>query len=151
MDKAKEMGEELIKEHCPEYTFKFGHMKTKTGSCHYDNKEIKLSKYFVQQESESNVKNTILHEIAHALTEGHHHNSVWYAKAIELGCSGEKHCYRENPIVKGSRVYSCPNCEKEIRAYRKLKKARACKICCDKHNNGQFSDKFKFVFNRIEN
>ncbi len=37
------------------------------------------------------VKDTILHEIAHALVgKAHHHDDVWRAKALEIGCSGRR-------------------------------------------------------------
>ena len=67
--------------------------KNRRGICRYSFngvKEIGLSRYFIGLNDESKVRNTILHEIAHALTPGHHHDRVWRRKAIEIGCTGER-------------------------------------------------------------
>ena len=37
------------------------------------------------------IKNTILHEIAHALVGPKHgHNEIWKQKALEIGCDAER-------------------------------------------------------------
>jgi predicted SprT family Zn-dependent metalloprotease len=85
------------------------------------------------------ITNTILHEIAHALTPGHKHDYVWRQKFIEIGGDGTmrggEHCYSEentkadvraaNSVYKGTcskghvhyrnalgrgRSYSCNHC-----------------------------------------
>lgn len=61
------------------------------GRCVHNDKEIHLSLSYTFSRDEAGVRNTILHEIAHALVgAGHGHDSVWYRKARELGCSGER-------------------------------------------------------------
>lgn len=55
-------------------------------------RKIELSSKLVAINDEDRVKLTILHEIAHALTEGHGHDAVWKAKLIEIGGDG-KRCY----------------------------------------------------------
>jgi hypothetical protein len=74
--------------------FKFDNSHMRFGVCKYSHKIIGLSKPLVLINDEAKVKDTILHEIAHALTPGHGHDSVWRRKAIELGCNGER-CYTE--------------------------------------------------------
>ena len=39
---------------------------------------------------EATIRDTILHEIAHALTPGQHHNDVWRRKATAIGCTGQR-------------------------------------------------------------
>ena len=48
-------------------------------------RKIQLSTYFIRVKSYRIMINTILHEIAHALTPTHGHDLVWKAKAIEVG------------------------------------------------------------------
>jgi hypothetical protein len=71
-------------------------------------------------------RDTILHEIAHALTPGHNHDSVWRAKSIEIGCDG-KRCY-------GS----------DVRA------PRACGVCCNAYNGRRFTDRFELKWRKVE-
>lgn len=48
-------------------------------------RRIQLSTYFIARKSYRIMVNTILHEIAHALTPLHGHDAVWKAKAVEVG------------------------------------------------------------------
>lgn len=58
----------------------------------YNNRSVELSIPLVKINDEERVMKTILHEIAHALTEGHGHDRVWQAKLLEIGGDG-KRCY----------------------------------------------------------
>jgi len=54
-------------------------------------KHIKLSRYLVNLNDETEVKQTMLHEIAHFLVgPTHGHDAVWRRKAIEIGCNGQR-------------------------------------------------------------
>lgn len=56
------------------------------GLCDYDNNTIILNSYHVELHPESEVKDTCLHEIAHALVgPNESHNLIWQAKATEIG------------------------------------------------------------------
>lgn len=48
-------------------------------------RRIQLSTYYIKIKSYRIMINTILHEIAHALTPAHGHDLIWKAKAIEVG------------------------------------------------------------------
>ncbi len=65
---------------------------TTAGRCSYRKKTIFISKHHMLNSKENEVLDTIIHEIAHALTPGHKHDAVWKSKAIELGCSGNVYC-----------------------------------------------------------
>jgi predicted SprT family Zn-dependent metalloprotease len=69
---------------------KFGAGKRMAGCCKYGKKQIVLSREYVQNVPRESILNTLLHEIAHALTPGHKHDAVWKAKALEIGCTGER-------------------------------------------------------------
>lgn len=69
-----------------EYQFKFGHARRYVGCCHYNSKTIRLDINFCLLSTERMIRNTMLHEIAHALVgSGHGHRKVWQDKARELG------------------------------------------------------------------
>jgi hypothetical protein len=60
------------------------------GTCSCGTKTISLSKNYIETADDADIMNTILHEIAHALTPGQKHNEVWKKKAIEIGCDGKR-------------------------------------------------------------
>ncbi len=63
------------------------------GLCSYKDKAIILNAHHVDLHPESEVLDTILHEIAHALVGPFHgHNDTWKAKALELGCNNPAPC-----------------------------------------------------------
>ena len=64
-------------------------------NCNYTKKLIKISHKYIHRATKKEIKNTILHEIAHALTPKQHHNKVWKKMAISIGCNG-KRCHRVN-------------------------------------------------------
>ena len=70
--------------------FNFDRAKTRFGCCDYRNKVISMSKYLTPSRTFAQNRNTILHEIAHALTPGHHHDAVWEMKALEIGADGNR-------------------------------------------------------------
>ena len=66
---AKSLAERLIKLYLgSKWKFKWSASKKWYGYCDYDTKTIRLSKPLVKIESEEHVEDTILHEIAHALS-----------------------------------------------------------------------------------
>lgn len=71
--------------------FKFDRSTRRAGCCDYDNKLISISFDLVRSAAEEDIRDTILHEIAHALVgKKHNHDAVWKAKAIEIGGSGTR-------------------------------------------------------------
>lgn len=114
------------------------------GWCSYKKKEISLNTFFVENESKFEVVDTILHEIAHALVgSGNGHNKIWKAKAIEIGCTGER-CYHGKVGVNESKrkprkvkayVGTCPNCGGK--RHSKVRKNMSCGKC-DKIYNPEY-------------
>lgn len=90
-----ELAEALIRHHgLSDWTFGFDHSTRRAGRCSYHDKRLSISFALACNASDTDVRDTILHEIAHALVgRKHHHDAVWKAKAREIGCSGER-CHR---------------------------------------------------------
>jgi len=141
--KALALATKLMLEHCPDYKFQFSSAKKRFGSCNYRTKTIKLSCPMVLLNSEEEVRKVILHEIAHALTKGHHHDAVWQAKCLEIGGDG-KRCYGDEVDTPNGRyVMVCPHCYKEYHYHRELKRAHACIDCCNSYAGGRYCASYK--------
>ena len=118
--------------------FEFEDCKTTLGRCHYKEEKITLSKWYAELNKESEVEDTILHEIAHALAWTHNkftgHGKIWKDWATKIGatpkaCSKsnlinpEKHykyeqtccgvTYKRHRLRKRA-TYYCPNCNQKL-------------------------------------
>lgn len=84
----------LMKKHGVKHQFKWTRAMTRNGSCSAS--RINLNIYHALENDWSAIRNTILHEIAHALVgPGHGHRKDWQDKARELGVTWPKGRYRE--------------------------------------------------------
>ena len=133
--KAQQLAVELMTKHdliTKGWRFKFDTAKRRFGCCNYSYKQISLSKSLTLINDEERVKNTILHEIAHALVGPRHgHDWVWKQKAIEIGCDG-KRCYttKNTSVPESKYVAVCTTCGHTHRKHRRPTKISACGICC---------------------
>jgi len=92
------------------WVIKKDNAKTRLGQTNYTKKHISISSYFLRGKScdHSKIRNTVLHEIAHVLVgPKHHHNEIWKAKAISIGCDGE--IYAPMDVPSGNYLLYCPN------------------------------------------
>lgn len=151
------LAEVLIIKH-PEldhWKFELDGGKRRFGMCDHNFRTIRLSRHMAKLNDEDNVKDTLLHEIAHALVGSKAgHGPIWKAKCIEIGCR-PKRCYSTSDGVKevqGKFVYRCPgaNCHREIRHHRQLRRMYACNRCCKKYNNGKFTEQYRLYLTRTE-
>jgi predicted SprT family Zn-dependent metalloprotease len=112
LTEAYELAEQLMNQYgliASGWRFKWARSELRLGCCQYHKKVIKLSVTFVQLNSFDVVKNTILHEIAHAIVGiGFGHGRVWKQKAIELGCNPSATNY-DAKIASGNIAVVCPN------------------------------------------
>lgn len=134
-----------------DWTFLFNKRKNSFGLCSYNKKTIELSSYLVESMTDSAIRNTIIHEIAHALTPGHGHDYTWVKKCIELGGDG-KRCGDYTKFKDGqesqteifSRIskytLTCPCCGKQVFLNRKPKRSYSC----GKHGVG-YNEMYKFT------
>lgn len=132
-----------------DYTFQFDHAKRRLGQCRRGDMIISLSIHYVTNNNPELIRDTILHEIAHALTPGHMHDHVWKSIAYKIGV---RHFSKAGMITYTTPLvtYECPNCHKEIGFYRhiKMNRERACGTCCEKYNNGRFSKDYVIQLKR---
>ena len=113
---ALNLAHTLMKEHgLHDWTFKFDKAIRRFGVCKPRQKVISISLPLTKLNDEARVKNTLLHEIAHALTPGSHHGREWYEKAIAIGCDGQR-CYDGRLVVQPKKrwVAQCPTCRMKV-------------------------------------
>lgn len=73
------------------WRFQFDHSTRRAGCCNYHDRVISISFDLARNGLDADIRDTILHEIAHALVgKKHNHDAVWQAKAREIGCSGDR-------------------------------------------------------------
>lgn len=118
------------------WRFAWDGARRRAGLCHYATKTIRLSRHYVDlnvTERLDDVIDTILHEIAHALTgPGHQHDNVWKEVCVQVGAKPIR-CYDASVVVmpKGRYLATCGGCGREFRRYRRPKAGswRYCRAC----------------------
>lgn len=129
------------------WRFEFDNAKRRFGCCSYRNKTISLSVGLTELNDEAKVKDTILHEIAHALCPKEGHNKVWKRKAIEIGCSGER-CYSPREVKTLNAAYAaiCVGCGHKHERFRKpnMNRASSCGLC----SGGRYNPNFKLEWKK---
>jgi SprT protein len=142
LSSAQSLAAALMQQHnlAREWSFDFDRSKVRFGKCDYGKKRISLSRHLVEANGIEAVRETILHEIAHALApRGAAHGPVWRTLAQSIGCNGAR-CYgsevaRPKPKFQGT----CPGCNRIIRRHRRT--ALACGKC-----TAIFDPKFGFIW-----
>ena len=142
LNEAEQLAKDLIKQYNIPYSFAWNNSRNYIGRCFYLKKVIELSKPYTELNDEKEIRDTILHEIAHALApKGSGHGPKWKQLALSLGCKPHRCADGQSLIIPPYKYLGhCPNCKRIIK---KNKRARiACGKCCSEFNNGQFSEKF---------
>ena len=76
------------------WVFGFDLANSRAGVCRYTEQRVDLSVSYCLAATRAEIEDTVLHEIAHAIVgPRHNHDAVWKAKALEIGCAGER-CHR---------------------------------------------------------
>lgn len=144
LNKASELAIKLMSKHGLidlGWSFRFDAAKKRYGCCLYSQKTITLSRGLTQLRRMTHVKNTILHEIAHALVgPGHDHDFVWMAKAIEIGCNGK--IRSSDAAMPPVWVGICP-VGHQFNFYRRPTKNKSCGICFPNVYNNKFKLQIK--------
>ena len=127
---ALRLARSLMDEHgLRDWTVGLDRAKARAGATHFGRRRITLSGPLTRLHDEEHVRDTILHEIAHALVGPEHgHDAVWKSMARKVGASDAR-CFSSEaarqlaPFVgvcaaghevrrhkRPTRVFSCPQC-----------------------------------------
>lgn len=146
---AVAIADELLKKHNLHWTWKIQWNKSEKhlGQCWFDQKVIAISVYMLNSSSEAEFKDTVLHEIAHALVGYEaNHGPVWKAKALEIGCTsnecGQMSVDKSRSITTAEQKEKthvapitniCPNCGKTAIEVKRMTMAGATwlKLACN--------------------
>lgn len=137
LTEAKTLAVTLMAQHgLTEWQFGFNFNKRRAGVCRYPSRgkpgRIELSKHYILRNPADAVRDTILHEIAHALVgHGHGHDEVWKAKCVEVGARPER-CYGEEvEMPRGRWRATCGGCGREHDRHRRPKRMTEwyCRKC----------------------
>lgn len=146
----KLMGENGM--HAPYWKLKFINRKSVAGRCYKSNwngkrnasGRIELSIPFMEAFDEAEVRETILHEIAHGLTDPRFkpHGPEWKANAKKIGSNGSRCVSVDAPKIKSRYLGTCPNGHE----FTRHKKSEAitgnftyCPPCSKKMPSGQYA------------
>lgn len=126
---ARRLAVSLMAEHGLDgWSFAFDRAVRRAGSCRYDTRRITLSRALTELHSYDEVRDTILHEIAHALTPGEAHSAKWRAVALAIGGTGERCVPVEAARVPGAWIGTCP-AGHTVERHRAPKRRASCSRC----------------------
>ena len=131
---ARNLAVQLMKQHgLSDWTFRFDHARRRFGSCRCRSKVITLSRPLTFLNEEAQVRDTILHEIAHALTSGDGHGARWKAKCREIGAD-PKRTYTDEEVVSPPRRVApfeigCERCGWWHDRHRRTRRKLVCRVC----------------------
>lgn len=111
INEARRLALDLMTQHSVGgWALKFDRARGRLGMTSYRTRTISLSRVLTELNPVEQIRNTILHEIAHVLVGGYHgHDSTWKAKALSIGCTGEK---TTDPVIKAPMPFrvTCGHC-----------------------------------------
>jgi len=117
----------------PDWGFSFDRSRRRFGVCNWSAKTIGLSRLLTELNDEAHVRDTILHEIAHALAGRQTgHGRKWREAAVLVGATPRR-CYdRTVALPPLPLLLRCPNCGILREAARRFKRKRSCGRCASR-------------------
>ena len=131
---ARHLAIDLMRRHgLAEWSFAFDHARRRFGSCRYASKTITLSRPLTFLNSEEQVRDTLLHEIAHALAPGDGHGRRWKAACVRIGAKPVR-CYTDRTVVSPPRqpapyLLGCRRCDWWVERRRVTRRKLVCREC----------------------
>lgn len=127
---AVRLGRALLDEHgLHEWEIVLDRAKRRAGICRETTRQIGLSRALTELHSEEEVRDTILHEVAHALVGVRHgHDRVWQATARRIGSSGRRLTPADSPTVDGPWVGVC-SAGHRVTRHRRPERPLGCRLC----------------------
>jgi predicted SprT family Zn-dependent metalloprotease len=135
LERVRVWANALIRLHLDaQWSFDFDHAKTRFGQCDHHARKITLSRYLSEQESDDDVHQVLLHEVAHALAGPRAgHGAGWKRIADELGYDGGRTHEAPVPTDKAKWRGVCPAGHEIIR-FRRPQKPTSCAKCSPTFN-----------------
>lgn len=127
---AYAMGRTLLDEHgLTDWTLQFDRAKTRAGVCRGARRQIGLSAPLTRLHPEEEVRETLLHEIAHALVgPAHHHDAMWQRKVAEIGGSPRRCVGADVPRPAATWLGVCA-AGHEVERHRRPERPVSCSRC----------------------
>ena len=125
------------------WTFRFNKARRSLGLCRYHDKRIELSQHFVAGASPEAIRETLLHEIAHALAGPRSgHGERWKAMCLKVGARPQRLASPEEAdhLPKGPWRATCAACGQHFHRFRKPPDGSKywCRKCGPKTGTLQF-------------
>ena len=109
------------------WSFQFDTAQKRAGSCAFNTKVISLSRLYCLKASDAQVRDTVLHEIAHALAgPKHNHDATWKRIARSIGCTADR-CHVLD-FAPAKYISSCSRCGWHQKKNRRLR-GGVCRTC----------------------
>ncbi len=129
------------------WRFRFDHAKQRFGACRYGQRLVTVSRHLAALNDEPECRDTVLHEIAHALAgPAAGHGPKWKRMCLRVGAMPRR-CYDAAAVKRPPPAYwgVCPGCDHRIPYYRRPRTPRACGACCHRHNSGRYTERFRLA------
>jgi predicted SprT family Zn-dependent metalloprotease len=138
LDDARHLAHDLMTRHgVGDWAFAFDRAKRRLGCCHYATRTLTLSAPLTRLNPFDVVRDTILHEIAHALTPGAGHGRRWKAMAAQLGAA-PRSCASAADVTLPPAPFAlvCDGCQARLPRYRRPRRRYVCRACFERHRRG---------------
>jgi predicted SprT family Zn-dependent metalloprotease len=113
------------------WQFALDDARLRAGACFYDRKTVRVSRHLAGR-SEAEVRNIVLHEVAHALVGPEarpQHGAAWRAQALAIGCDGAR-CHALGPLCPAPYRVTCGCGAVDVLRFRlQGLKGKVCKRC----------------------
>lgn len=142
----RHLAEELIATHLDaSWSFAFDNAKKRAGACDYTRKRITMSRYLTARYDDETNRQTLLHEVAHALAgPAAGHGAAWKRVARRLGYTGGVTHRGETAVELAPWVGVCPAGHVAYR-HRRATRPVSCARCAP-----TFDTRFLFEWRRRE-
>lgn len=116
--------------------FGFDNAKVRLGATHAKRignvhmvEKITLSKHYAMLLPKEEIRDVILHEIAHALTPGHGHDHVWQAACLKVGAKPNR-CATPSASPAAPIEGRCPKCNVKVSEHHRMPRAKYIHRTC---------------------
>jgi len=154
LSKAKTLANKLLDKWnlSPRWAFEFDRAKRRFGCCKISKRKITISRHLTKRNKEAKVKDTILHEIAHALDFEDRgtsdHSEHWKRWARKVGANDSR-CYDSSKVNSVDHKYYdyCPNCGSKNGRHKRRSKNKLLASCGKCSPGRGFDDDYMMIFN----